>query len=183
MVLALILVFLGSMVPNALAASCADSGLEWCIAAGNTKCKNNNPYKCQWVGSNLCYKKTATCSANQICNDTLTSGAKCYCNSSDTYTYKCDSDDVYYYNKCNERKNLKQDCGNSGYTGSNYCSANKVYKNYVTRGCSGNACTQTTTAIQNQKLEEFREFSTRIKQAASDYTTTGIWKQVPDYAP
>jgi len=47
---------------------------------------------------------------------------------------------------------VKQDeCGASGYTGSNYCSSGDVYRNYVTRGCSGDNCTESTGSVKQDE--------------------------------
>ena len=60
-------------------------------------------------------------------------------------TYTCYSGDVYWYDNLGVRNDKKEECGTSlgliGY----YCYDNDVYSDYITRGCSGSVCTQSTT--------------------------------------
>ncbi|MFA4953259.1 MAG: hypothetical protein WC584_03480, partial [Candidatus Pacearchaeota archaeon] len=56
------------------------------------------------------------------------------------YRYSCLDNDVYWYDTCNNREEKREECGNSGYTGSNYCYDSDVYKDYLNRGCSGSSC-------------------------------------------
>ncbi|MBN1283577.1 MAG: hypothetical protein JXA24_07395 [Proteobacteria bacterium] len=61
-------------------------------------------------------------------------------------SYKCYSDDVYWYSSCNNREDKKQECGTDGYVGSPYCQSGDVYQSYANYGCSGSSCTSSTTA-------------------------------------
>ena len=70
-----------------------------------------------------------------------TSGTSCCSN----YYSSCSANDVYWYNACNSRESIKQDCGNSGYTSSNFCWLNDVFRQYTTKGCSGASCTSSMT--------------------------------------
>lgn len=65
---------------------------------------------------------------------------------SHSYT-QCYDNDIYWYDSCDVREEpFKEDCGESGYDGGNYCYNNDVYRNYVTRECSvsGPECTSST---------------------------------------
>jgi len=65
-------------------------------------------------------------------------------------TYNCYSGDVYWYDNLGIINDKKEECGTSAYTGSNYCYNNDVYRDYVTRGCSGLSCTQSTSKIKQE---------------------------------
>ncbi len=65
--------------------------------------------------------------------------------------FKCYSGDVYWYDSCDVREKKKEECGTSGYTGSNYCYKNDVYRDYVTRGCSDDECTSSTERKKQQE--------------------------------
>ncbi len=62
--------------------------------------------------------------------------------------YSCYNSDVYWYDSCGVREDKKTECGSSAYTGSNYCYLNDVYRDYITRGCSGSSCTESTSKIK-----------------------------------
>ena len=67
-------------------------------------------------------------------------------------SYSCYNNDVYWYDSCGVREEKKlPDCGTSGYTGVNYCYLNDVYRDYVTRGCSGSSCTSSTSKIKQDE--------------------------------
>jgi len=58
---------------------------------------------------------------------------------------------VYWYDSDGIREEEKEDCGTSSYTGSNYCSDDgDVHKDYVTVGCSGSSCTESTSPIEQE---------------------------------
>ncbi len=67
-------------------------------------------------------------------------------------SYSCYNNDVYWYDSCGVREEKKlPDCGTSGYTGVNYCYLNDVYRDYVTRGCSGSSCTSSTEPLKQDE--------------------------------
>lgn len=72
------------------------------------------------------------------------------CNSACTNhsAYSCYSNDVYWFDSCGQRQDIKQDCGDSynGTWGSNYCKAGNVYHNRTVynKGCSVNSCYSTS---------------------------------------
>jgi len=59
----------------------------------------------------------------------------------------CYNNDVYWYDSCNDRETVKQDCGDASCDayGANYCSALIVKKDRTCydKGCSGSACFNT----------------------------------------
>ena len=63
------------------AKTCEEMGYyDWCILLGNTKCYDNNPYKCKAVTETTwCYDKLDTCDQNETCTDPLgpQEGAHC----------------------------------------------------------------------------------------------------------
>jgi len=66
-------------------------------------------------------------------------------------SYSCIGGDVYWFNSCNVKEDKKQECGTSGYSGSNFCYDNDVYRNYITKGCSGNSCSSNNQKIKQQE--------------------------------
>ena len=65
-------------------------------------------------------------------------------------SFSCNDNDLYWFNSCNAKEEKKEECGDSGYSGNNYCYNNNVYKNYMTKACSSNACTSSTEKIKQQ---------------------------------
>ncbi len=92
-------------------------------------------------------RKDLTLSVSQ-CTPTCTPHAYTACYGSG------DNTDRYWYNSCNQREDLAQDCGDSGYTGNNFCSNNDVYRPYTNKGCSNNACYSTNQNILQQDCGE-----------------------------
>lgn len=89
----------------------------------------------EWGEAQTC-SNSGTCSGNGFCSN------DCY---SHNY-YECYNGNVYWYDSCGTREEQKESCGTSGYTGSNYCYDGDVYKDYVTKGCDYNDCTESTEA-------------------------------------
>ena len=69
---------------------------------------------------------------------------------SHSYT-ACWNHDVYWYNSCGTIEDKKEDCETSGYTGSNYCYDNDVYRNYISGGCTSGVCNPATTSRIKQE--------------------------------
>lgn len=67
------------------------------------------------------------------------------CDCSSHAGYNCYNGDVYWYNSCGNMEEKKEECGTSGYTGSNYCYNGDVYRDYVTKSCNAGSCTSSTT--------------------------------------
>ncbi|HOW51369.1 MAG TPA: DUF1566 domain-containing protein [bacterium] len=89
----------------------------------------------EWGDPLLC-DGGGTCSGNGDCSGDCTSH----------YSYECASGDVYYFDSCGTMEDKKSECGASGYDGDPYCGSGHIYRNYVTRGCSGYSCTEDTSA-------------------------------------
>ena len=124
---------------------------------GSTFCASNDVY--QGYRSYRCYNSGTTSS---YCSNTDTNDKKqecgtpgCsngVCNSCTAHsTYSCYSGDVYWYDSCGVKEEKKTECWTSGYSGSNYCYSNDVYKDYLTRGCSGSSCTSSTSKNKQQE--------------------------------
>lgn len=73
-----------------------------------------------------------------------------FCCVSHSY-FSCYDNDVYWYDSCDNREEKKEECGISEYIGSNYCYDNDVYRDYITRGCSGISCTSSTSSIKQEE--------------------------------
>ncbi|MCK4650486.1 hypothetical protein KAT36_04625 [Candidatus Pacearchaeota archaeon] len=82
--------------------------------------------------------------------DAINAGKFCVVCTSHNYK-SCYNNDVYWYDSCGVREGKLIECGTSAYSGSNYCYNNDVYRNYITKGCSGNSCTLSTSKIKQEE--------------------------------
>jgi parallel beta-helix repeat protein len=57
---------------------------------------------------------------------------------------ECYDNDVYWFDSRDQRDEKAEECGDSGWAGDAYCESNKVYRDYVNRGCSNAVCTLST---------------------------------------
>jgi len=68
--------------------------------------------------------------------------------------YSCYSNDVYWFNSCNQTEEKKQECGPNSYSAwsSLFCMNNSVYKSRTcyNRGCSNNSC------FSNSQVQYFK---------------------------
>ncbi len=101
---------------------------------------------CQKVCSpDTCTSLGQTCGVwDDGCGGTVNCGSCCTSHS----TYKCYSNDVYWYDSCNAREDKRTECGSDYYTGSNYCYLNDVYRDRVDNGCSGSSCFSNTIKVK-----------------------------------
>lgn len=127
-------------VRESLVYDCGDS--EW---TGSPYCRYGHVY--QSYTERGCSDEYSDCVASSITKkkeDCGTAGCVSATCCSDNASYSCYSNDVYWYSSCDNRQGKKQECGSSGYTGSDYCYSGDVYRDYVTRGCSSDHCTSST---------------------------------------
>jgi len=74
------------------------------------------------------------------------------CQTCTSHSYKaCYNNDLYWYDSCNQREEMDQDCGNTTYS-SNYCYSGDVYRDRTDRGCSNNTCY--TSAPQRELVQD-----------------------------
>ena len=112
------------------------------------RCSDNKVVDCRQDGDgDPCFEPFAfqdckNLGSNYFCKETST-GALCYTCTSHSYK-GCYNNDIYWFNSCNKAEEIYQDCGESGYVGSNYCYNNDVYRDYVNKGCSGSSCSSST---------------------------------------
>ncbi len=82
--------------------------------------------------------KHTSCGTGKECNG---DGSCITCTSHDSYD--CSDGDVYWYDKCDNREEKKNECGDSSYSGwQYYCNGKDLRKkrNYYDRYCSSNNC-------------------------------------------
>ena len=124
-------------VPESKVTECGVS--DW---TGTTGCSSGDVY--QNFVTKDCSGTACTASTEskmkQDCGDAGCLGGAC-CGSH--ASYRCNSDDVYWYSSCDARQDKKQECGSSTPVGSNYCYDNDVYKDYDVGGCTTDHCTTT----------------------------------------
>jgi len=119
--------------------------------SGNSYCYGGNVYRNYITRS--CSGSSCTSSTGSLktqnCSSGCSGGSCVSCTSN--HHKGCYASDVYWYNSCGSRQGKAQECGTSGYSGGNYCYNGNVYRDYITRGCSGSSCTSSTsrTNIQN----------------------------------
>ena len=68
---------------------------------------------------------------------------------------QCYAGDSYWFDSCDVRGSLKQDCGSSGYAGAAYCQSDDVYRTYISVGCMSGDCFSNTAS---QKISECGQF-------------------------
>lgn len=94
----------------------------------------------EWGEAQTC-SNSGTCSGNGLCSN------DCYPHGS----YSCYNGNVFWYDSCGTREEQKESCGTSGYTGSNYCYDDSVYRDYSTKGCDYDDCTESTEATLQEE--------------------------------
>jgi hypothetical protein len=153
------------------AASCDDykkAGydiLEGCTspqAVANTqKCSGQKIYECQGLGpfdylgsligaaySPYCYNKIKTCSYHQTCFDSTWAAPTCVCEKDlPQYDFKCSGGQIYYYDYCGNRTDVKDSCTpkpeSAPYCGRNNYVLKKIYTSTCSTG--DQYCTQGET--------------------------------------
>ena len=82
---------------------------------------------------------------------------KCLCRPH--WYYKCWNDDVWWYSKCNEREDKKEECGDDTYSSwVYYCQSDDRWRKrfFYDRGCSNSACF-VATSLQNELYQDCGE--------------------------
>jgi len=161
----------GNVLQNYRTYSCLNSGTinSSCTYSDSNHTKQNCLYGCsnatclaqtctaswQCKNSTAKYYQNTDCSFNQETNCPYgCSNGQCAvqtCNSHSSFS--CSDNDVYWFNSCNAKEEKKEECGDSGYSGNNYCYNNSVYRDYATKACSTNACTSSTEKIKQQDCQ------------------------------
>jgi C1A family cysteine protease len=123
--------------------------------SGDLFCSNGNVFQNYRVYSCLnpgTLSSSCTYSdSNQIkqaCANGCENGQCITCGSHSSFS--CNDNDVYWFDSCSAKEEKKEECGDSGYSGDNYCYNNSVYKDYLTKGCSADACISSTEKIKQQ---------------------------------
>ncbi len=82
--------------------------------------------------------------------------ANCVC-TSNAYS-QCYQDDRWWYNSCNVKEGIRQDCGDDdwGNWSANYCKNNDIYhsRDYHDRGCSADQCFDTIAQTQEMLIQD-----------------------------
>jgi len=100
-------------------------------------CSAMGGYECgSW--SDGCGKTIScgTCATNKVC-----SSGKCVSNCTSHSSKKCESGKLYWYNSCNGKEGLVQDCGSDALTDNYRCNGNWTQRETIAKGCSNAACT------------------------------------------
>ncbi|MBI2583843.1 MAG: S8 family serine peptidase [Candidatus Aenigmarchaeota archaeon] len=142
-----------------------ECGPDYCDApSGFRYCSSNNVYQSQTCYTTGC--ASASCFkapySRQTLVETCTSGCQngqCIVCTSQSYS-ACFGDDLYWYDSCNRRQGIRQDCGDTTYGAwsASYCSGNSVVRSrdVNARGCSSASCTANTyTEVQTLEVCQF----------------------------
>ena len=123
---------------------------------GDKRCASGGGVEgCGHFDSDSCldWGGTVMCASGQTC-----SNGQCGCTS---HTKKqCDGNNLYWYDSCNNKQELYQDCGVSLWTENYRCSADWTQRERINRGCSYQQCTETrewvnqdNCALTNKKCD------------------------------
>jgi uncharacterized repeat protein (TIGR01451 family) len=148
--------------------NCADSGkicqdgacVESCASeclAGEKKCSGTSGYQtCGNYDSDLCleWSSVKNCASGYSCSE---EGANCVLDCVSHSAKKCYNEDLYWYDSCNNKEGLVQDCGEDSWTTNYQCSGNFwIQRQKTNRGCSSGACYANTSWLNYRdcSLEE-----------------------------
>jgi len=103
-----------------------------CVGLGNYQCGS-------W--SDGCGKtiNCGSCLTNQTC-----SAGKCVSDCSSHASKKCSGTNLYWYNSCNAKEAMAQDCGTDQLTSNYRCSGTWIERETKKNGCSSSECTVTS---------------------------------------
>jgi hypothetical protein len=111
---------------------CAPSAcvVKTCAFLGNYECGS-------W--SDGCGKMIfcGACAANKVC-----SAGKCASSCTGHSSKKCENGNLYWYNSCNAKEGLFQNCARDEATVNYRCSGNWIQRETIKKGCGGNGCTR-----------------------------------------
>ena len=115
----------GQKCQNGVCFSCA---AKTCVTLGNYECGQQSD---SCGGTINC----GTCASGKTC-----SAGKCVSNCASRASKKCDSGNLYWYNSCNTKEELAQNCGVDAPTDNYQCLGNWIQQQVAKKGCSDNAC-------------------------------------------
>lgn len=141
----------GSACPTGL---CTSDGLQCdscshACSIGDVRCTSGRLYNCTTNSSGCRVWDAGTPCPDGTCAD-ATHCAGC----TPHHHNACYDNDVYSYDSCNVREGKVTECGDSGWTGTTLCQSDDVYQDYVTRGCSGSACTSSTSRMKKEECDD-----------------------------
>ncbi len=123
---------------------CAEGAGTAC-PSGDATCINAGTFECDGTTCSGSYISSGTsCGTNLICDGV--GGCESSCVSNDSWS--CYDNDEYWYDSCGIIGLKKQECGISGYTGSNYCFDNDVYRDNVTITCPDSDCINVLSSVK-----------------------------------
>jgi uncharacterized repeat protein (TIGR01451 family) len=123
--------------------------------SGAKRCSNGQVQTCGNYDSDTCteWGGNTDCAVGKTC-----SNGECQCASHNKK--QCDGNDLYWYDSCNNKQELYQDCGDNQWTDNYRCSADWTQRERINRGCSYQQCTETrewvnqdNCALTNKKCD------------------------------
>jgi len=108
-----------------------------CATLGNYQCGSWS----NGCGTNL---NCGTCAIGKTC-----SNGNCVSRCTSHVSKKCDSGKLYWYNSCNAKEGLAQDCGNDQLTSIYRCNGSWTQRETIKKVCSNNACASESAWIDN----------------------------------
>ncbi len=121
---------------------CTSGG--YCAAECNKYCTNWTNQGCAQGGcaANEIYQ-TRTCTNNTVVCATSQCITDCTCNT--TASSACYNGDLYWYDACGNPTTVKEDCGTDTLTNNFRCSGSVRQQEFLSQGCTNNACYSTST--------------------------------------
>ena len=137
---------------KAVGAACASSGECVSGVCANNVCAptcTTLGYSCgNWtMGATSLY--CGSCPSGQTCNSNGVCGAAT-ANCTSHASKKCDSGNLYWFNSCNTREDIAQNCGNNPDTSTYRCYGNWLQQQTTVSDCVDGACTQDTEWTNKQ---------------------------------
>ncbi len=168
------------IIPDCTSGACCSNGE---FVSSSTICNSNleTQYGCPWGNDNDddvgTRNKVQYCSGNNAdCIGTISYvswSVSDYCNNdehcldntcqacSSQDSSQCFGDDIYWYDSCNRKEDVKEDCGDDSCSDyMYYCSDDDSYKSRscYTKGCSANSCTSESN-VESELVEDCGEDS------------------------
>jgi hypothetical protein len=113
---------------------------------GAVRCESGRLYSCITNPSGCRVWDSGTACPSGICSDST------HCSGCTAHHHQgCYSDDLYWFDSCGTRETVATDCGTDEWTGTTTCSSGDVYQSYIDRGCTGAACTSSTSSRKKEE--------------------------------
>ncbi|HOX30398.1 MAG TPA: hypothetical protein P5080_05590 [Candidatus Paceibacterota bacterium] len=113
-------------------------------ASGAKRCANGKVETCGNYDGDSCaeWGGAADCNGGQVC----TGNGECKC--TDQAIKKCNGNDLYWYDSCDNLQGIAQDCQDGQWSDNYSCFENWTQRERINRGCSDQQCYENTEWIK-----------------------------------